>query len=138
MAELVALSSAIRTISRTESNLDSPVDEKEGSFNEKPIQDAEAAHDGEFEITEEDRKAERRLVWRLDIFVLIIGFVGYAMKYLDQVSFFSSRPGLQKRRDRDLTRPLSRSTSQTPTSLVRPFLPPNRQTSLIIHVLSFL
>lgn len=42
-------------------------------------------------FTEPDHKGEKSLVWRLDLFFLSIGFLGYAFKYLDQtniVSFF--------------------------------------------------
>lgn len=37
-------------------------------------------------VTEIDPKEERSLVWRLDIFFLTIGFLGYAFKYLDQTN----------------------------------------------------
>ncbi|OKP14809.1 hypothetical protein PENSUB_5873 [Penicillium subrubescens] len=33
-----------------------------------------------------DPKDERALVWRLDLFFLTIGFLGYAFKYLDQTN----------------------------------------------------
>ncbi|KAJ5209703.1 hypothetical protein N7449_004082 [Penicillium cf. viridicatum] len=37
-------------------------------------------------VAEIDPKEERSLVWRLDIFFLTIGFLGYAFKYLDQTN----------------------------------------------------
>ncbi|KAK9859472.1 hypothetical protein MYU51_013479 [Penicillium brevicompactum] len=37
-------------------------------------------------VIEIDPKEERALVWRLDIFFLTIGFLGYAFKYLDQTN----------------------------------------------------
>ncbi|KAJ5544277.1 hypothetical protein N7513_007088 [Penicillium frequentans] len=37
-------------------------------------------------VTEPDQKGERSLVWRLDLFFLSIGFLGYAFKYLDQTN----------------------------------------------------
>ncbi|CAG8139322.1 unnamed protein product [Penicillium salamii] len=37
-------------------------------------------------VVEIDPKEERALVWRLDIFFLTIGFLGYAFKYLDQTN----------------------------------------------------
>lgn len=44
-----------------------------------PAAEAQAA-----EISPEQAKAERALVWRLDIFMLLIGALGYIMKNLDQ------------------------------------------------------
>lgn len=41
-------------------------------------------------VTEPDQKGERSLVWRLDLFFLSIGFLGYAFKYLDQTNIVSS------------------------------------------------
>ncbi len=35
------------------------------------------------QISPEQAKAERALVWRLDIFMMVIGFLGYVMKNLD-------------------------------------------------------
>lgn len=40
-------------------------------------------------VTEPDQKGERSLVWRLDLFFLTIGFLGYAFKYLDQTNIVS-------------------------------------------------
>ncbi|KAJ5923575.1 Major facilitator superfamily domain general substrate transporter [Penicillium verhagenii] len=37
-------------------------------------------------VPESDVKEERALVWRLDLFFLTIGFLGYAFKYLDQTN----------------------------------------------------
>jgi len=36
-----------------------------------------------------DRKAERALVWRLDLVFLFAGFLGYIFKYLDQTNIVS-------------------------------------------------
>ncbi|CAI7606782.1 unnamed protein product [Penicillium bialowiezense] len=43
-------------------------------------------------VVEIDPKEERALVWRLDIFFLTIGFLGYAFKYLDQTNIVQSSP----------------------------------------------
>jgi len=40
-------------------------------------------------VAEPDHKGERSLVWRLDLFFLTIGFLGYAFKYLDQTNIVS-------------------------------------------------
>ena len=37
-------------------------------------------------IAEVDPKEERAFVWRLDLFFMTIGFLGYAFKYLDQTN----------------------------------------------------
>ncbi|WWC69766.1 uncharacterized protein I206_103709 [Kwoniella pini CBS 10737] len=36
------------------------------------------------ELTDEQRREERQFVWRLDLSLLVIGFLGYAFKYIDQ------------------------------------------------------
>jgi len=36
-----------------------------------------------------DRRAERALVWRLDLIFLFVGFLGYIFKYLDQTNIVS-------------------------------------------------
>ena len=33
-----------------------------------------------------DKRAERALVWRLDLVFLLVGFLGYIFKYLDQTN----------------------------------------------------
>jgi MFS transporter, ACS family, pantothenate transporter len=38
------------------------------------------------DIDEIDPKEERAVVWRLDVFFLTIGFLGYAFKFLDQTN----------------------------------------------------
>lgn len=43
----------------------------------------EIPYQEEEELSEEVKRAERGHVWRLDIFMLIIGFLGYCMKNLD-------------------------------------------------------
>ena len=46
------------------------------------------------EISPEQAKAERALVWRLDIFMMTIGFLGYCMKNLDVSSNWPVPPTL--------------------------------------------
>lgn len=36
-----------------------------------------------------DPKEERAFVWRLDCFFLVVGFLGYTFKYLDQANIVS-------------------------------------------------
>lgn len=36
-----------------------------------------------------DKRAERALVWRLDLIFLLVGFLGYIFKYLDQTNIVS-------------------------------------------------
>lgn len=40
----------------------------------------------EINIEHIDAKEERALVWRLDLGFLLIGFLGYMFKYLDQIN----------------------------------------------------
>lgn len=39
-----------------------------------------------------DPKEERALVWRLDCIFLVVGFLGYTFKYLDQTNIVSMLP----------------------------------------------
>lgn len=39
-----------------------------------------------------DPKEERAFVWRLDCFFLVVGFLGYTFKYLDQTNIVSEDP----------------------------------------------
>lgn len=39
-----------------------------------------------------DPKEERAFVWRLDCFFLVVGFLGYTFKYLDQTNIVSESP----------------------------------------------
>ncbi|OQD86774.1 hypothetical protein PENANT_c007G00131 [Penicillium antarcticum] len=46
-------------------------------------------------VIETDPKEERALVWRLDLFFLTIGFLGYVFKYLDQTNIVGSSGTLE-------------------------------------------
>lgn len=57
---------------------------------EKSVRDAPYSS-GSSEQDEEivDVRAERNLVWRLDLIFLFVGFLGYVFKYLDQTNIVS-------------------------------------------------
>lgn len=62
------------TIPATQSSIDEKArSESASSLEQGPVDDI-------------DSKEERAFVWRLDVFFLTIGFLGYMFKYLDQVN----------------------------------------------------
>lgn len=38
------------------------------------------------QLSPAEKKAERRFIWKLDLIFVLVGFLGYTFKYLDQVN----------------------------------------------------